>query len=94
MSNTLVDAELLQTLLMATPAQRESVRKLLRGEQPPVVDERPLLYSVCEAAQRLNVSRSTIWRAIRAGRLKKIEIYPGFERLRRADVEALAGGVS
>ena len=69
---------------------------ILRGDQlaPTHSEDGPLLYTVTEAAARLNISRCSVWRAIRAGRLKKIELYPGFERLRRADVEALAGGVS
>ena len=88
-------AELLQAMASATAERRLAALRLLRGETTaPVVDERPLLYTVTEAAQRLNVSRSTCWRIIRAGRLTKVEIYPGCERLRRADVEALAGGVS
>ncbi len=60
----------------------------------PQRDDEPLLYTVTQAAHRLNVSRSTVWRIIRAKRLTKIEIYPGCERLRRADIEAIAGGAS
>ena len=88
-------SELLQAMASATAEQRLAAIRLLRGETTaPVVDERPLLYTVTAAAQRLNVSRSTVWRIIRAGRLTKVSIIPGCERLRRADVEALAGGVS
>ena len=86
--------ELLQAILSATTDQRLSALRLLKGKATITDAEIPLLYSVTEAAARLNISRCSVWRAIRAGRLKKIELYPGFERLRRADVEALAGGVS
>jgi excisionase family DNA binding protein len=86
--------ELLHAILSATADQRLSALRLLKGKATTTEAELPLLYSVTEAAARLNISRCSVWRAIRAGRLKKIELYPGFERLRRADVEALAGGVS
>lgn len=88
-------SDLLQALASATAERRLAALRLLRGETPVLTtDERPLLYSVNDAARRLNLSRHSVWRAIRAGRLKKIEIYPGCERLRRTDVEALAGGAS
>ncbi len=87
-------AELLQAIISATSDQRLSALRLLKGKATTTDAELPLLYSVTEAAARLNISRCSVWRAIRAGRLKKIELYPGFERLRRADVEALAGGAS
>lgn len=87
-------AEALAAVGSAPPERLNDIYLAATGQQirPPVADERPLLYTVTEAAQRLNVSRSTCWRIIRAGRLTKVEIYPGCERLRRADVEALAGG--
>ena len=94
MSNELIPATTLQALLTATPERREAALRLLRGESTAAADDRPLLYSVTEAAERLNLSRASVWRAIRAGRLKKVEVFPGCLRLRRVDVEALAGGVS
>ncbi len=87
-------ADLLTAFVTATPDQKVRALNVLRGKPSSSHNETPLLYSVTEAAVRLNISRCSVWRAIRAGRLKKIELYPGFERLRRADVEALAGGVS
>lgn len=59
----------------------------------PGADDRPLLMTVKDAARRLGVARNTVGRAIRAGRLKKVEVYAGSYRLRRADVEALAMGI-
>jgi excisionase family DNA binding protein len=40
------------------------------------------------SAKMLGVSRPTLWRMIRAGKLKKVEVLPGSHRLRRADLEA------
>jgi excisionase family DNA binding protein len=43
-------------------------------------------------ARLLGVSRATLWRMIRAGRLDKVEVLPGSFRVRRADLEAVASG--
>lgn len=94
MSNTTIPAELVQALLSAPDDRRDAALRVLRGEIPSAQshDGSPLLYSVGQAAKRLNVSRSTVWRALRARGIKKVELYPGCERIRRADLEALAGG--
>jgi excisionase family DNA binding protein len=55
-------------------------------------DNDPLLLSMGEAAELLNISRATLWRTLKSGRLTKVELYPGAYRLRRADVIALAAG--
>lgn len=52
----------------------------------------PLLYGMTAAARFLGVSRATLWRILQSGRLKKLEIMPGSFRVRRADLEAFAGG--
>jgi excisionase family DNA binding protein len=45
-----------------------------------------------EAAALLHVSRATLWRTIKAGRLPKVELYPGAFRLRRSDILAIVNG--
>ena len=40
----------------------------------------------------LGVSRATLWRMIKAGLFKKVEVLPDSYRLRRADLEAVAAG--
>ena len=50
-----------------------------------------LLLMVRDAAELLGVHRTTIWRLVKAGRLETVELL-GSLRVRRADVEALAGG--
>lgn len=88
--------DLLREIATADDGLKAEALRLFRGEQSPSApaSSGPLLLTVADAAVLLGISRCSIWRAIRAGRLKKIELYPGFERLRRSDVEALAGGVS
>ena len=93
--------DLLREIATADDGLKAEAIRLFRGELNPPASKPsnpspsgPLLITVADAATLLGVSRCSIWRIIRAGRLKKIELYPGFDRLRRADVEAFAGGVS
>ncbi|NOU36531.1 MAG: helix-turn-helix domain-containing protein [Kiritimatiellaceae bacterium] len=62
--------------------QNKEVRQALSG---------PLLLTMGEATELLGVSRATLWRMIKAGKLKKVEIYSGAFRLRISDVLALVG---
>ena len=83
--------ELIQAVFKAEPARKSRALLILLGEELPVENNYPLLLRMGEAAELLNVSRATLWRTVRAGRLEKVELYPGSYRLRRADVIALAG---
>jgi excisionase family DNA binding protein len=62
------------------------------GSPSRPLDNGPLLLSMGEAAGLLGVSRATLWRMIRAGRLTKVEIYSGAFRLRKADLLCLVRG--
>ena len=96
MSNTTVPADVLAAVIAAPPHRHAAIRAAAASDAPrptPSADA-PLLLTVKQAAALLGLSRSSIWRAIRAKRLKKVAVYTGCERLRRADVEALAGGAS
>jgi excisionase family DNA binding protein len=44
-----------------------------------------------DAAKLLGVSRVTIWRMMKLGKLEGVEILPGTFRARRSDVEAIEG---
>jgi excisionase family DNA binding protein len=57
----------------------------------PEAAKGPLLMRVKDAAALLGVHRATIWRLVKASRLETVELL-GSLRVRRADVEALAGG--
>jgi excisionase family DNA binding protein len=85
--------ERLLRFLQATPAQQAMIDRILEGKietaPPPLTG--PLLIGMGAGAKLLGVSRPTLWRMIRAGRLEKVEVLPGSFRVRRADIEAVAG---
>ena len=86
--------ERLLRFLQATPEQQAAIDRILEGkmEQAPTPPTGPLLLGMGAGANLLGVSRATFWRIIKAGRLNKVEVLPGSFRVRRADVEGLAGG--
>lgn len=84
--------DIIRAVFTATDEAKAQALKILEGKVPaePVGD--PVLLRMGEAAELLNVSRATLWRMIRAGRLQKVELYANSYRLRRADVIALVNG--
>ena len=92
---TVSNDDLIRAVFTADDKAKERALAILEG-RASAPDERqdnvPLLLTMGEATQLLNVSRATLWRTIKAGRLQKVELYPGAFRLRRADVVALANG--
>ena len=82
-------------LLTANPAQLAAIDRILEGkpDEPRPGTTGPLLLQMGDAAKLLGVSRATVWRMMKLGRLEGVEILPGTIRLRRADVEAIAAGL-
>lgn len=80
--------------LQATPEQQAAIDRVLAGELPAATARPlgPLLLGMSKAAALLGVSRATLWRMIRAGKLARVEVLAGSFRVRRADVEAIASG--
>ena len=88
-----VSPKLLSALLSATDEQRTAAQRLLEGQPPPaaLTAGGALLLRMHEAAKLVGVSRSTFWRIVKSGRLEPVEIMPGTFRVRRLDIERLAG---
>ncbi|MEI7900254.1 MAG: helix-turn-helix domain-containing protein [bacterium] len=86
--------ERLLKFLQAPPDKQMAIDRILDGKYPSRGDAPtgPLLCGMSPAAKYIGVSRATLWRMIRAGRLGRVEILPGSFRVRRADLEALAAG--
>ncbi len=86
--------ERLLRFLQATPEQQAEIDRILDGKgqaAATTMPAGPLLLGMCAAAKLLGVSRATLWRMVKGGRLSKVEVLPGSFRLRRADVEGIAG---
>lgn len=87
--------ERLLKLLAASPAKLRKVDAILNGDAGADThtrnDEDVRLVTFTEAAKRLNLSRPTVYRLARAGRLEAVTIN-GVRRLRLSSVYAFAAG--
>ena len=84
--------ERMQKLLTASPTMLAKIDKVLDGEDTspkPEADTRTVTYT--EAAKRLGVSRPTIYRLARAGRLKVVPLL-GVNRILLQSVIDFANG--
>jgi len=87
--------DLIRAVFTATDEAKTRALAVLEGRDGSPsrpLDNGPLLLSMGEAAALLHVSRATLWRTIKAGRLPKVELYPGAFRLRRSDILAIVNG--
>lgn len=87
--------DILLRIAHAPPDVQAEIGRLLDGDipvRPAIPASGPLLLAMGEGARFLGVSRATLWRMIRDGRLGRIEVLPGSFRVRRADLEAFAAG--
>ena len=84
--------EFLAAFLAAAPDRREAAVKVLRGNPEPERStvQGPLLMGMGAGAQFLGVSRATLWRAMQAGTIEKVELFAGSFRVRREDLVRLA----
>ena len=91
--------ELIQAVFTATEEATARALVILQGraalsaiasaQADPSSVEVPLLMGMGDSAKLLGVSRATLWRMLRDGRLTKVEIYHNAFRLRRSDILAL-----
>ena len=65
----------------------KNAERLFQGVFAVTVDEKKLTFSLNEACELLDLSRSTLWRAIKAGKLKGAKTGKDY-RFSRADLEA------
>ena len=80
---TLTTEQRMTMLLAATPDTLRRVDRVLTGEPTEGATEptdRRLL-SIRQAADALGISRTSIWRLLRDGRLPTVEIRPGSRRV-------------
>lgn len=92
MKKTMDANERMLKILQASPDQQAAIDAILEGRKP---DEQtiqgPLLMGVEEGAKFMGVSRTTLWRIIKSGDIKPIEYRPGSYKVRRQDLERVAG---
>lgn len=86
----LSNEERIRALLDATPDKLAAVDAALTGKGRT---DRPSLrlYRMGEAAQETGLSRVTLWRAIRDGRLKVVEIREGSFRIPECELRQFVG---
>jgi excisionase family DNA binding protein len=83
--------ERIRTLLSATPEQLAAVDSALTGSTETVPPSLRLL-KFQEAAKETGLSRVTIWRAVKDGHLKAIEIREGSRRIPLAELQRFVSG--
>ena len=87
---TITNDEVIQAVFSAAPEAKSQALAILQGRDSapscPPDDEAPLLMGMGESAKLLGVSRATLWRMVKEGRLEKVEIYHNAYRLRRSDI--------
>ena len=82
---------LIGKLLTATPEQLKKIAAVFTGEPTEGTTEpgdRKLL-SVQQTAAAMGVSRTTVWRLLKAGRLPTVELRPGSRRVPSAAITEL-----
>ena len=77
--------QLIGRLLTATPSELKKIAAVFTGETPTEPTDRRLL-TIAQTARALNVSRATIWRLLRDGRLPTVELRHGSRRIPSAVV--------
>lgn len=83
--------ERLRMLLEATPVQLAAIDAALAGQSTP---EAPSLrlYRMGEAAEKTGLSRTTLWRCIKAGRIQTVEVREGSLRIPEDELRRFVAG--
>jgi excisionase family DNA binding protein len=87
--------EIIGKLLKASPEQIAAVEAALTQKSIPTApaqEQDRKLYTMTGAAKALNLSRATIWRMAKEGRLATVETRLGRKRVTGASIAALLKG--
>ena len=76
----------------ASPEAMAQAIPILRGT-PCTMPPSPMLVRPTLAVKITGLSRSTLYRMARLGRIETVEVLPGCHRFRRADLARLVGAV-
>ena len=85
--------QLMGRLLTATPSELKKIEAVFSGKdkaQPETGDRR--LYNIQQAARELNISRTSVWRLLKSGRLPFVELRKGSRRIPSEAITALVKG--
>jgi len=77
-------------VLQALPEVQARIDALLENREAPPSSTGPLLLGMDAGAKFIGISRSSLWRLIKSGRITPVEFRPGSYKVRRADLEQLA----
>ena len=83
----------IKALFNATPEQLAAVDAALAGRTEAARPTSLRLLRMGQAARETGLSRCTLWRAIKDGRLRAVEIRRGSHRVSEAELWRFVGGV-
>ena len=91
---TLTTEQRMTLLLVATPDTLRRVDRILTGEPGEGATEPTdrRLYNIQQAARELNISRTSVWRLLKSGRLPFVELRKGSRRIPSEAITALVKG--
>jgi len=79
-------------VLQAPPDVQARIDAILENrDEPTPATTGPLLMGMDQGAKFLGVSRSSMWRILKSGRITPVEFRPGSYKVRRCDLEKIAG---
>ncbi len=90
-NNSMSGEDRIKAVLNATPEQLATIDRTLKGEaaEPEKSMLSYRLLRMGEVCKAINCSRATLWRAIRDGRIKTVEIGKGLKRVPETELQRL-----
>lgn len=86
--------ERIRNLMSATPERLARLDEVLSGNVPALPLPNLRLFRMGQAAAQTGLSRCTIWRAVKDGRLRAVEIRKGSFRIPEVELIRFCGGTS